>query len=140
MSQEMMQEYGITLRRPSTCGRRHISHCDCRVNLNNVGKGKQVVFNFYNGVESRIAGNSQYITYGLNGDKSRVYFVATVQHNGFKLCVDSDTRREIKHVVPSNEYAMWAAWNGYYYLRYDKRVNCYYIDIKEKVIDGVEFK
>lgn len=132
MMQDMMKELGIIVEIPRAVGR-NAFNCDCSVSMVKANQSKQVTFSFYNGVITRIIGNSEYMTYGFNRDKTRIYFLPTKKGNGFKVGSGTQTCRGIKRNIPQSEHEMYTAWKGRYYLRYDKRVNCYYIDIAEKI-------
>lgn len=106
---------------------------DCGVSLVNSGAGKQINISFYNGMADRIVGNLTHMIYGLVKDNTRIYFQASDPKKGFKVTTDSNTRCTVKRNVSPETYDMWEAWRGYYYLRYDKRVGFYYIDINEKI-------
>ena len=133
MMQDMMKELGITIEIPGKGGHGNVFNYDCSVNIFNANQNKQVAFSFYNGVITRIIGNSEYIAYGFNRDKTRIYFMSANKGIGFKASYISQMSGVIKRNIPQSQYEIYTAWKGRYYLRYDERVNYYYIDIAEKI-------
>lgn len=113
-------------------GRNGVLGYDLFISTVKAGNGKQVCFSFYNGVESRITGKSMYMLFTTNNDNSRVYFTTATNRDGYKIVEKSDTRKEMRRVIPLHEYGLWESLCGYYYLRYDKVAGYYYIDKNEK--------
>lgn len=114
-------------------GRNKITNCDCSVSIVKSNNSKQITIAFYGNVLNRIVGKCEYIVFTTNDDNSRIYFTSANRYVGLKITQDSETRREIRRVMPVKESALWESWKGYYYIRYDKNEGYYYIEASEKI-------
>ena len=136
MSQINVRDAGINFIVPNRKGKRNCRKYDCYVHMGKDKRWKQIGFTFYNNVIARVIGKSEYITFGLNNNKSRVYFLAVDADRGFKPTQTSRSCCTFRASVPAEKCKMWESWEGYYYLRYDDHIGCYYIDKNERVNEG----